>query len=143
MQLRTRVIGAAGIAAVVAAGGSAFTAGITGGPTANNIVGSTGAVIVQGANLDTLQYTLSGNEEYVASAKLTLSEDLGNGANVTYKVGTTSQVPGIGACVIETARTVTCTFGPYVPMVEGEGGHAAVPAEVPAGTATGVDFIVQ
>ena len=34
MQLRTKVIGAAGIAAVVAAGGFAFTAGNTGATSA-------------------------------------------------------------------------------------------------------------
>ena len=74
MRLRTRVIGAAGIAAVVAAGGSAFTASNTGVPLTRTLGDSSTAVT--GAAVSAMAFTLNTDNSKVNDVVYTLASAL-------------------------------------------------------------------
>ena len=106
MQLRTRVIGAAGIAAVVAAGGSAFTASNTGVPAAKNLGFS--STSVTGAEVSGMAFTVNATDKTHTDAitypLATVADDLAPDAVAHVYVGTTGNLVSYG-CVI-TAHAV-------------------------------------
>ena len=95
MRKSSRIIGAAGIACLVAAGGAAFTNSNT--QAANQVVGY-GSTTISGATVNSMAYNLNGPGDNVDSVTLVLADD------------TTAQAVSIGFNGGNTASCGTGTF---------------------------------
>ena len=118
MQLRNKVIGAAGIAALVAAGGFAFTANST-LPT-DHAVGY-GNVEATGINVDEITYTLDAQRETATAVVFHTDEDGIVFGDAQVKINAEAFAP-CTAWSGDTTNLLTCP----VPDSDGPGSGTAV-----------------
>jgi hypothetical protein len=112
MRNSKRILGALAVAGLVAAGGSAFTAGNTGMPATDTI--GYNATTVTGATVNSLTYNYSIDKDEVASVTLVL--DLDTTTNVV-EIGFNANAPvscGTGTYNATTTETTyTCNGGNF------------------------------
>lgn len=95
-------------AGLVAAGGSAFTAGNT--VSGDNVAGY-GSSTVTGATVEAVEHTLSADGSTIVSTALTFTTDLNAGHQVKAQFGTaTLQSCTVTVNVSPTKDTATCTY---------------------------------
>jgi hypothetical protein len=87
MRSNKKILGALAVAGLVAASGSAFTAGNTVG--GDNVAGY-GSATVSGATTEAIEHTLSADGTTISSTTLTFTTDLGAGHQVKAGFGSTA-----------------------------------------------------
>ena len=116
MQRNTRrIIAAVAVIALLAAGGAAFTASITGLDGNNANIGF-GSETVTGANASAVNYALSSDGQFVDEVKVTLTGDFSSGYTFTGSVTDGGGNNGAGGTIVKTG---TCTAGSYTPGTPG------------------------
>jgi hypothetical protein len=106
MHKSTKVVGALGIAAVVAAGGAAFTNSNT--QAASQVVGY-GSTTISGATVNSMAYNLNNPGDNVDSITLVLSGDTtGSAVAIGFNGGTTTSC-GTGTFAAGSPGTTTYT----------------------------------
>jgi hypothetical protein len=108
MRKSSKLLVATAAAALVATGGSAFTAGNT--ITGDNVAGY-GTATVSGATTEVIEHTLSADGANIVSTSLTFTTDLGANHQVKSGFGTTS----LENCTVTVATapakdTAVCTY---------------------------------
>ncbi len=119
----SRIIAGIAVIGAVAAGGAAYTAGITLTPESAGY----GTVAVSGAAISTLDYTLRDGGANIDAAILTTTTDLDTGKDVT--AGFDPAGVGDEDCVVSGTTspwTITCTFVADVATDDADNFHLAV-----------------
>ncbi len=108
MTRNLKVLGAVAVAGVVAATGSAFTAGNT--LNGNNVAGY-GSATISGATTEVIEHTLSADGTKIVSTALTFTSDLDTHHQVKAGFGSTA----LESCTVSvqpssTKDTAVCTY---------------------------------
>lgn len=125
MQNVTRIALGLGAAAVVASGGSAFTASNSVGA---NVAGF-GTNTVSNAATSNIKHNLSTNGQYIESTVLTFSTDLLSSHVVQAGFGTSATNAVLHTCSTSpdyALDTITCTYSPGTSFSTGTVTHFAV-----------------
>lgn len=110
MQRNTRrIIAAVAVIALLAAGGAAFTASITGLDGNNANIGF-GSETVTGAAATAVNYALSTDGQFVDEVKVTLTGDFSSGYTFTGAVTDGGGNNGAGGTIVQSG---TCTAGTF------------------------------
>lgn len=105
---KRKLLAALGVAGVVAAGSSAFTASNT--VSGENVAGY-GSATISGATTEVIEHTLSADGTKIVSTSLTFTTDLGAGHQVKSGFGTASlESCTVTVQVSPTKDTAVCTY---------------------------------